>query len=112
MYKTPMSLETHIAGAEDALIDGLHFGNRLSASYIVERKASTFAPQTSADITPAGSRLLRFNLSDQSGFLDGQTVRLIFKFTNTGGGQYDTAGRLADLPLSPNARHCERLCSH
>ena len=80
-----MSLETHIAGAEDALISGLHFGNRNTASYITERRSATFAPQTSADITPAGSRLLRFNLSDQSGFLDGSTVRLAFKLNNSGG---------------------------
>ena len=77
-----MSLETHIAGAEDVLPQGLHFGNRLTASYITERRSSTFAPQTSAYITPAGSRLLRFNMSDQSGFLGSSTVRLIFKITN------------------------------
>ena len=92
-----MSLETHIAGAEDALIAGLHFGHRNTASYITERRSATFAPQTSADITPAGSRLLRFNLSDQSGFLDGSTVRLAFKLNNSGGSALFPLG---DTPIS------------
>ena len=92
-----MSLETHIAGAEDALIDGLHFGNRSTASYITERRSSTFAPQTSADITPAGSRLLCFALSDQSGFLDGATVRLAFKLNSLAG---TVLHPLGDSPIS------------
>ena len=62
-----MSLETHIAGAEDKLLDSLHFAGKTSASYVTERRSVTFAPQTSANISPAGVRLIRFNLSDQNG---------------------------------------------
>ena len=77
-----MSLETHIAGSDDRLIDGLHFAGRNTASYVVARNSVSFAPQTSADIAPRGSRLLRFSLADQQGWLDGGSVRLIFKLPN------------------------------
>ena len=39
-----MSLETHIAGSEDRLIDGLHFAGRNTASYITSRQNVSFAP--------------------------------------------------------------------
>ena len=77
-----MSLETHIAGSEDALLDALHFGGRNSASYITERRQVTFAPSSAASWKPAGTRLMRWNLADQSGWLDGKTVRLFFTLTN------------------------------
>jgi hypothetical protein len=77
-----MSLETHIAGSDDRLIDGLHFAGRNTASYITQRSSVTFAPQTSANLRTSGSRLLRFSLADQQGWLDGGTVRLVFKLTN------------------------------
>jgi hypothetical protein len=39
-----MSLETHIAGAEDKLLDSLHCAGKVSASYVTERRSVTFAP--------------------------------------------------------------------
>ena len=80
-----MSLETHIAGVDDALISPLHFsGSPNTASYITERRNCTFAPQSGGLFAPDGIRLLRFNLADQSGFLDGQTLRLCFELKNSG----------------------------
>ena len=71
-----MSLETHIAGVDDALISPLHFsGSPQTASYITERRNCTFAPQSGGLFAPDGIRLLRFNLADQTGMLDGQTLR-------------------------------------
>lgn len=75
-----MSLETHISSSEDRLISGLHFNGRNTASYIVARRACTFAPSNAAAWTPRG--LLRFNLADHSGWLDGNTVRLCMTITN------------------------------
>ncbi len=72
-----MSLETH-----DKLIDGLRFAGRNTASYITKRSSVSFAPQTASNFKPSGSRLMRFSLADQQGWLDGGTVRLIFKLTN------------------------------
>ena len=78
-----MSLETHIAGSEDRLIDGLFFGSRNTASYVIARKAATFHPSSASSWRPSGVRLMRFNLADaQSGWLDGSTVRLCFTLTN------------------------------
>ena len=79
-----MSLETHIAGVDDALVPPLHFsGSPNTASYITERRNCSFAPQSGGVFGPGGVRLLRFNLADQSGFLDGSTLRLAFKLKNT-----------------------------
>jgi hypothetical protein len=77
-----MSLETHIAGSEDQLISGLHFSGSNTASYITDRRQVSFAPQSASNFKPSGSRLMRFSLADEQGFLDGATVRLIFKITN------------------------------
>ena len=77
-----MSLETHIAGSDDQLIAGMHFAGRNTASYITQRQSVSFAAQTASNFRPAGSRLMRFSLADQQGWLDGGTVRLIFKITN------------------------------
>ena len=84
-----MSLETHIAGAEDKLLDSLHFAGRSSASYVTERRGVSFAPQTASDFKPGGVRLMRFNLADQQGWLEGDTVRLVMTIHNAraaGGG--------------------------
>jgi len=77
-----MSLETHIAGSEDRLLDSLHFGGKNSASYITERRQVTFAPSSASSWKPSGVRLCRFNLADMSGWLDARTVRLFFTLTN------------------------------
>ena len=77
-----MSLETHIAGSEDRLIDGLHFGSRNTASYITARHDTTFSPSSASSWKPSGVRLMRWNLADQSGWLDAGTVRVAFTLNN------------------------------
>jgi hypothetical protein len=77
-----MSLETHIAGAEDKLLDSLHFAGKTSASYVTERRSVSFAPQAASNFTPQGVRLMRFNLADQNGWLVGDTMRLVFRLHN------------------------------
>jgi hypothetical protein len=77
-----MSLETHIAGAEDKLIDGLSFSGRNTASYVTERRSCSFQPQSGGLFSPNGIRLMRFNLADQTGWLQGDTVRLVMTITN------------------------------
>ena len=58
---------------------------RNTASYITSRQNVSFAPQTASNFEPSGSRLMRFSLADQQGWLDGSSVRLIFKLTNLSG---------------------------
>jgi hypothetical protein len=77
-----MSLETHIAGAEDKLLDTLHFEGKTSASYVTERRSVSFAPQAASNFTPQRVRLMRLNLADQTGWLEGSTLRLIFALHN------------------------------
>jgi hypothetical protein len=77
-----MSLETHIAGAEDKLLDSLHFAGKTSASYVTERRSVSFAPQAASNFTPQGVRLMRFNLADQNGWLVGDTLRLVMTIHN------------------------------
>jgi hypothetical protein len=92
-----MSLETHIAGAEDKLLDSLHFAGKPSASYVTERRSVTFVPQNSANITPAGVRLVRFNLADQNGWLMGDSLRLIMTIHNA---KATSLIPVVDLPVS------------
>jgi hypothetical protein len=80
-----MSLETHIAGAEDNLLESLHVAGKTSASYVTERRSVSFAPQSASNYTPAGIRLLRINLADQKGWLDGSTLRLVMTIRNASG---------------------------
>jgi hypothetical protein len=47
-----MSLETHIAGAENKLLDSLHFAGETSASYVTERRNVSFALQAASNFTP------------------------------------------------------------
>jgi len=77
-----MSLETHISGAEDKLLESLHFAGQNSASYVIDRRSVSFAPQTASDFKPGGVRLLRFSLADQMGWLVGDTVRLVMTIHN------------------------------
>ena len=77
-----MSLETHIAGSEDRLLDSLTFAGKNTASYVTERRSCTFAPQSGGNFSPAGIRLMRFNLADQQGWLDAGTLRLAFTLMN------------------------------
>ena len=90
-----MSLETHIAGAEDKLLDSLHFAGKTSASYVTERRSVSFAPQAASNFTPNGVRLMRFNLADQNGWLEGNTLRLVFTLHNA------TANPLVPICDSP-----------
>ena len=93
-----MALETHIAGAEDRLIDGLHFGSKNTASYVVERREATFHPSSASAFQPSGVRLIRFNLADESGWLDGDTMRLCFTINNLSMGSHMTL--VADSAIS------------
>jgi len=90
-----MSLETHIAGAEDKLIDSLHFAGRNNASYVTERRNVSFAPQAASDYKPGGVRLMRFNLADQQGRLVVDSLRLVFTLNN------DDANALEPIVDSP-----------
>ncbi len=103
-----MSLETHISGAEDKLVDGLSFAGRNTASYITERRSCSFQPQTGGLFSRNGIRLMRFNLADQTGWLQGDTVSLVFTIQNL-----SLAHPLVPIADSPNAmlRRLRGICN-
>ena len=102
-----MSLETHISGAEDKLIDGLSFAGRNTASYVTERRSCSFQPQSGGLFSPNGIRLMRFNLADQTGWLQGDTVRLVLQIQNL------SANPLVPICDSPNGlfRRLRVICN-
>lgn len=56
-----MSLESHIARVDDAVVCPLHFsGSPNTASYITERRNCSFAPQSGGVFGPGAVKLLRF----------------------------------------------------
>jgi hypothetical protein len=63
-------------------LDSLHFAGKTSASYVTERRSVSFAPQAASNFTPQGVRLMRFNLADQNGWLEGSTLRLVMTIHN------------------------------
>ena len=75
-----------IAGAQDdMLIPGLNFKLPQGASYVSQRRFSTFFPQGSNIYSPTGTRLIRFVLSDATNLLDLSTFRLAFQLINGDG---------------------------
>ena len=79
------ALEVHAAGLDDALIPGLSFSNRNTASYVTSRRSTSFQPVSGGVFSPSNLRIIRFNIQDTDGqFLDGSTLRLALVLSNTG----------------------------
>ncbi len=91
-------LESVIASSEDLLIKGLHYASSQTSSYITSRSNSTFPPNTASDFSPRGSRLMRFTLAQDGGWLDAGTMRLLFKITNE-----DSSASLTPVTDSPGS---------
>jgi len=91
--------------AADRLTSSFEYKLPATASYIKERHCSCFHPLGSNIYQPtAGTRLLRFVISDGTAFLDPSTARLAFTLNNTTplgtGGVAPTGGlKLAGPPL-------------
>ena len=79
------ALEVHAAGLDDALIPGLSFTNRNTASYVTSRRSTSFQPVSGGVFSPSNLRIIRFSLQDCDGqWLDGSTLRLAFVVSNIG----------------------------
>ena len=75
-------LESVAAAQQDVLIPGLNFKLPQGASYVSQRRMSTFFPQGSNIYSTYGTRLIRFVLSDATNLLDLNTFRLAFQLLN------------------------------
>jgi hypothetical protein len=79
-------METILTTVEDNILDSLTFQLGSSSNYITERKSVSFYASGSNIYTPQGTTLLKFHLTDNSAWLVPSTIRLQFKFNNTGAG--------------------------
>ena len=78
-------VEAYAQSSEDQLIDGLSFKLGNSASYITKRDSCTFHA-TGSNVymgEGAGTKVIRFNLNAENGWLDPSTVRVMFNVDNT-----------------------------
>ena len=66
---------------EDVLIDGLSFRLAPGASYVQERKSSTFHPSGSNIYSASGTKLIKLLVSGDA-FLDPSTFRIMFDLVN------------------------------
>ncbi len=78
-------MEAITNGAEDFLIDGLSFKLPPGASYVTDRKSSTFWAVGSNAYTPVGGvKLIKFQLNgDDGNWLDPSSVVFQFELANT-----------------------------
>lgn len=75
-------MESLLAGQEDQLLNSLTFDLPQSINYIVERKSVSWYPSGSSEYAPNGVKVIKFNLTGQSNWLDPQTIRLKFRLMN------------------------------
>ena len=93
-------MESMTNSTEDYLIDGLSFKLPPGASYVTDRKSSTFWSVGSNAYTPAGGvKLIKFQLNgDDSNWLDPSTVVMQFELVNTTAGAGATILRPVGQP--------------
>ena len=91
-------MEASTNSAEDYLIDGLSFKLKPGASYVTERKSSTFWSIGSNVYTPVGGvKLIKFQLNgDDGNWLDPSSVVMPFELVNNA-----TPGTIGNDVLRP-----------
>jgi len=75
-------MEAHIAAADEQLLPGISYKLPSAASFITERRSSTFFNEGGNSYSPAGVKVLRFSLSDPTAYLDPHTACLALTITN------------------------------
>ena len=76
-------MEGHTQSVEDVLIDSLSFKLQPGASYVTERRSSTFHPQGSNIYSSNGTKLIKLLITGDS-WLDPSTFRVMFDVLNNG----------------------------
>ena len=74
-------VEAVASSVEDVLIDGLSFRLPPGASYVQERKSSTFHPSGSNIYSTNGTKLIKLLVTGDA-FLDPSTFRVMFDLVN------------------------------
>ena len=76
-------MESHIAVANDKLIDGLKFATPDVASYINSRESVTFWPSGAASYSVNGVKVTEFQLNGNN-WLDCKSLKIFFDVKNNG----------------------------
>jgi hypothetical protein len=74
-------MEAVIGGVEDVLIGGLSYKIAPGASYVVDRKSSTFHPSGSNYYSTTGTKLIKLLISGDH-WMDPSTFRVMFDLVN------------------------------
>jgi hypothetical protein len=67
-----------VRNTEDVMLSNLDFRLNSTASYVQNRRASTFFCSGSNDYSPAGVGVFEIPISSESGWLDPETLRVQF----------------------------------
>ena len=67
-----------VRNTEDVMLSNLDFRLNSTASYVQNRRASTFFCSGSNEYLPAGVRVIKIPISTESGWLDPETLRVQF----------------------------------
>ena len=91
-------MESHAQSVGDVLSESLSFKLRPGASYVIDRKSSTFHPSGGNDYSSAGIRVMKFNLNSE-GWCDPSTLKVFMEIHNT---STTTGSVLQPLSANPN----------
>ena len=71
-------MESHLSGTDSALLENFQFKLPSNASYVTDRKQSTFFASGSNSYSPSTTRVIKINISDSSCWLDPESVLVSF----------------------------------
>jgi hypothetical protein len=71
-----------VRNTEDVMLSNLDFRLNSTASYVQNRRASTFFCSGSNEYSPAGVRVMKIPISTENGWLDPETLRVQFTVNN------------------------------
>ena len=102
-------MESHAQSVDDVLSESLSFKLRPGASYVTDRKSSTFHPSGGNDYSSGGIRVIRFSLNSE-GWCDPSTLKVFMEIHNT---STTTGSVLKPLSSNPNMwfRRLRILCN-
>ena len=67
-------MESHLSGTDSALLENFQFKLPSNASYVTDRKQSTFYASGSNEYSPTGARVVKISINESSAWLDPQSV--------------------------------------
>ena len=91
-------MESHAQRVDDVLSESLSFKLRAGASYVIDRKSSTFHPSGGNDYSSSGIRVIKFSLNSE-GWMDPSTLNVFMEIHST---STTTGSVLQPLSANPN----------